>query len=377
MHAAFLAFWQAPQSCDPASGGFCAWLLATVHQTARARQRAALAEGAASLAESPIRVQTRVQAGGPRSGRVHPQTLDPASVEPARQRETAPPVRALADESNREYRTSVHRAPEGLEVNDVAAFPDDASAARRLDERQDQLLLTLGHELKTPITVIKGSVQLAHHRLRVGGHLQEAGWLEVANSQIDRLTALVDYLLRAGQLNGSEVALQLARFDLTHLVREVAMTMQALTESHVVIAPAPEDIEIEGDVDRLRQVVTNLVNNAIKYSPDGGKVEVTLRQTGGEALLCVRDHGIGIPVEERDRVFERFERATNVGHIPGFGLGLTMCRDIIQAHHGRIWVGMLSAAATAATLNPTPTPAEDGRGSLFCVALPLSQGAWR
>ncbi len=288
---------------------------------------------------------------------------------------TFPAGCALADETNPEYRTTVRRAPLGLEINDVESYPNESSAERRLDERQDQLLLTLGHELKTPITVIKGTVQLAHRRLRAAGHAQEARWLDVANSQIDRLTALVDYLLRAGQLNGSEVDLQLARFNLADLVREVAMTLQTLSEAHTVTVEVPEDVEVEGDVDRLRQVVSNLINNAIKYSPGGGNVEVTLRRTSGEAEFCVHDYGIGIPTEDRDRVFERFERATNVGSIPGFGLGLTMCRDIIEAHHGRIWVGDLSKAAFAAAITFGPPPTGDGRGSLFCLALPLGQGA--
>jgi signal transduction histidine kinase len=266
-------------------------------------------------------------------------------------------------------------APEEQDGSGTELSRRENSVAHQLDEHQDQLLLTLGHELKTPITVIKGSIQLARHRLQAAGHEQEAGWLEVANSQIDRLTALVDYLLRAGQLNGSEVALHLARFDLVQLVREVGITMQALTGSHMVTVQAPQDVEIDGDEDRMRQVVSNLISNAIKYSPAGSNVEITLRRTGGEAVLCVRDYGIGIPIEDRDRVFERFERATNVGHIPGFGLGLTMCRDIVNAHHGRLWVSDLSEAARAAALNPILTPNEDGRGSLFCLALPLEQDA--
>jgi signal transduction histidine kinase len=251
------------------------------------------------------------------------------------------------------------------------AAMSESRAEHQLEERQDQLLLTLAHELKAPITVIKGTVQLARHRLQASGHDLEAGWLETANSQIDRLTALVDYLLRAGQLNGSEVELHQARFDLVQLVREVGLTMQALTPSRIVTIQAPEDVAIDGDEERLRQVVSNLIANAIKYSPAGSNVEITLRRISGEAVLCVRDYGIGIPIEDRDRVFERFERATNVGHIPGFGLGLTMCRDIVNAHHGRLWVSDLSAAARVAALNSVETPHEDGSGSLVCVALPL------
>jgi signal transduction histidine kinase len=277
---------------------------------------------------------------------------------------------------DKEQQPGARPAPDGQDGSPDSALRE-TSAARLLDERQDQLLLTLGHELKTPITVIKGTVQLAHHRLRAAGHLQEAAWMAVANSQIDRLTALVDYLLRAGQLDGSAVRLDLARVNLTALVQEVALTLQALSDAHVVTVEAPEDVEVEGDGDRLRQVMSNLINNAIKYSPAGGNVEITMRRTGGEVAFCVRDYGIGIPIEDRERVFERFERASNVGHIPGFGLGLTMCRNIIHAHHGRLWVGALSEEAAAAAITSGPPPAGDARGSIFCLALPVSQRSRR
>ncbi len=447
MHTAFLAFWQEPHGYDPASGGFCAWLLAVVHRTARTSQRAATARARRAPAASPARhdmdlppllpeisarliairrlagqhrqaqvavdtlspaerivlesayfngwttaeiaalrkeplpiVEMRIREGVQRLSAVfarstQPQTLDAAPLRPG---DSGGPshsrkARALADQSNPEYRATVRHVLVGQERGEGESSLGVPSAKRLLDERQDQLLLTLGHELKTPITTIKGTVQLAHHRLRAAGHLQEAALLAVANGQIDRLTALVDYLLRAGQLDGSEMALQIVRFDFAHLVREVAQTMQGLTGIHTLSVEAPDDVEIEGDVVRLEQVVSNLINNAIKYSPAGGAIEITLRHTGNEALLCMRDYGIGIPPEDRDLVFERFERATNVGHIPGFGLGLSMCRDIINAHHGRIWVGSLSEAARSAAITVESPPAGEGPGSLICVALPLDQ----
>jgi signal transduction histidine kinase len=89
--------------------------------------------------------------------------------------------------------------------------------------------------------------------------------------------------------------------------------------------------------------------------------------------VCVRDYGIGIPVDERDQVFERFHRARNVGAIAGFGLGLSMSRDIVRAHRGRLWVGDLPAAATAEAAGPGMPPAENAQGSLLCLVLPIAQ----
>ena len=234
--------------------------------------------------------------------------------------------------------------------------------------------MLLAHELKTPITAVKGMVQLAHRRLQTAGHLDEAALLHAADQQINRLTALVNYLLRAGQLTGTTLELHLARFNLADLVREVGVAMQALSTEHTVIVQAPADLVMMGDADRLAQVLRNLINNAIKYSPAGGGVEITLRCVGEEAEVCVRDFGIGIPAADRDQVFDRWHRSSNVGLIPRFGLGLSMSREIVRAHHGRLWVGDLPAITSADATDPGSGPEGAVPGSLLCLVLPLDQG---
>jgi signal transduction histidine kinase len=238
------------------------------------------------------------------------------------------------------------------------------SPKRRYEQQQDQLLMLVAHELKTPITVIKGSIQLAHRRLRAAGHLAEAAQLQTATAQVDRLTALVDYLLRASQINGALMELDLARFNLADLVRQVALDMQVISPAHIMHVEAPARVMIEGDTIRLGQVLRNLITNAIKYSPAGGRVELTVRGVKQEVEVCVRDFGLGIPLAEREQIFERFHRASNVGAIPGFGLGLAMSREIVRAHHGRLWVDDPPPVETP------PAPGEELPGSLLCLRLP-------
>lgn len=254
---------------------------------------------------------------------------------------------------------------------DGSAPPDPGaklSSERRYDQQQDQLLMLAAHELLTPITVIKGTLQLTRRRLHAAGHLAEAAQIDVAAAQVDRLTALVDYLLRASQINGALVELEICLFDLADLVRQVGADMQILSPAHEMRVQVPEHLALEGDAARLGQVLRNLISNAIKYSPAGGGVEVTLDLVGADVQLCVRDFGLGIPTAERDQVFERFHRASNVGGIPGFGLGLAMSREIVRAHHGRLWVGDLPTPATAVPAGTLP-------GSLLCLRLPLQQPA--
>lgn len=264
-------------------------------------------------------------------------------------------------------RVSVPCVPGGPTGGAPLAPAAAESSQRRYEQQPDHQLLLAAHALKTPITVIKGTLQLARRRLRAAGHLDEAARLDVAMAQVDRLTALVDYLLRASPSNGALVELAVVAFDLAGLVRQVGADMAVLSPAHELRVQAPEHLALAGDAARLEQVLRNLITNAIKYSPRGGGVEITLRRVGAEAEVCVRDFGLGIPVAERDLVFERFHRASNVGTIPGCGLGLAMSHEIVRAHHGRLWVGDLPGGAAA--------PGAELPGSLLCLRLPLQQRA--
>jgi signal transduction histidine kinase len=229
-------------------------------------------------------------------------------------------------------------------------------AEQALHER-DVFLAVASHELKTPISTLSATAQLLMRRLRREGRLQPERVQEALkrlDEQSHRLTRLVSQLLDVSRLNAASLALQLSRADLAALVRGVVETSQLNTSEHTLNLQAPEHLEAVVDPLRIEQVVTNLLDNACKYSPAGGQVDIELTARNGQARLAVRDHGIGIPPAHRARIFERFYQAHSEGHLSGMGLGLYISREVVQQHGGRIWVEF---------------PDEDG--TRFVVELPL------
>lgn len=242
------------------------------------------------------------------------------------------------------------------QITGVVSIASDITELYRLEKQKDQFLAVASHELKTPITSVKGFTQIAIQRLERAGHMREAESLRKADVQIDRLTELVGDLLDVSRAQTGRLEMRRERFDLVAMVLRICEMMQATTTRHTVEVHTPEHLEIEGDAERLEQVLTNLLSNAIKYSPAGGPIEVNLVTIANEAQICVSDSGIGIPVADREQLFQRFYRASNIGEhrISGFGIGLYISREIIHAHGGHIWLN-----------DDTET------GSRFCFALPL------
>jgi PAS domain S-box-containing protein len=244
------------------------------------------------------------------------------------------------------------------EIIGAVAVASDITELHRLERQKDEFLGIASHELKTPITAIKGLTQLTIRRLVKAGHMNEVDTLRGLDRQLDRLTDLVNDLLDVSRIGTGKLETRAAPFDLAALVRRSVNEMQATTDQHQIKVETPESLELLGDADRLEQVLTNLLGNAIKYSPEGGSIEVKLTHERQQALLSVRDHGIGIPPQSRASLFQRFYRAENVNEhrISGFGIGLFICSEIVRRHGGRIWLADLPSGEN---------------GSLFCVALPL------
>lgn len=236
--------------------------------------------------------------------------------------------------------------------------------AREAVEVRDRFLSIASHELRTPVAGIKGYAQLllrANRRDQLTPDRLTRG-LEAIVTASDRLGRLTQDLLDVSRLHGEHVALRLAPVDLADLARRVARTFSEQLEPshHVRVEVGAEPRVIEGDADRLEQVLANLLENAVKYSPDGGEVVVAVRQdeVARGVYLRVSDEGIGIPPGATDAIFEPFGRAPNASgqQIAGLGLGLYICRDIVVRHRGRI--------------NVEPTNHE--RGTTFVVWLPMN-----
>jgi PAS domain S-box-containing protein len=226
-----------------------------------------------------------------------------------------------------------------------------AEAALRLaSEAKDAFLAAASHELRTPLAAAKGHAHLAMIKL---GNQTETGpgkSLKIINRQIDRMTKLVEELLDISRLQAGRLSLELERFDVGLLLRETCDRMAVLSQAHPLRLEGPEHLEGLWDRGRLDQVVTNLVSNAIRYSPDGGEVVVRLSEEGGGVHLAVKDRGVGIPPEKQALIFERFGRAHGSKY-GGLGLGLTISQGIVEQHGGRIWVESSGVAGEGSTFH--------------------------
>lgn len=208
-----------------------------------------------------------------------------------------------------------------------------AQAQAALHER-DALLAIVTHDLRNPLTTIKGYAQLLRRQTP-----EVARACEAILAQTAVLERLVSDLEDASRLDIGRLELQRRAVDLVAEARAVVERTQAQTSRHALRLAAPDGPLIGWwDRERLEQVFTNLLTNAIKYSPDGGEVLVRIEERGSSAQVSVQDQGVGIPVEAQPRIFDRFYRAAGGGQVRGLGLGLYITRGIIEAHGGRIWV---------------------------------------
>jgi signal transduction histidine kinase len=232
-------------------------------------------------------------------------------------------------------------------------------AAQRI---KDDFLSIVSHELRTPLTSIQGYSQLLEGRLRTDrdGESKEMAHLRVIRSQVSRMRRLVDDLLDVSRIDRrGAVSIETVDFDLAEEIREAVARIRREHRDREIDLHVPESLGIHADRDRLDQVLGNLLENAVKYSPDGGPITVTAERHGGEVDVRVADVGLGIAAEHRENVFERFYQADGEEagrrRFGGLGLGLYISRAIIDAHGGRIW--------SAPNL-------EAGRGSVFGFRIP-------
>jgi signal transduction histidine kinase len=207
------------------------------------------------------------------------------------------------------------------------------------NEVKDVFLASVVHELRTPLAAAKAQTQLALHQLSEGqGEPNTSRALRVISRQIDRLVRLVGDLLDVNRLDTSQLELNPTEFDFSALLEEVRARMQTLGEAkHQIRVAAPDGIHFFGDRDRIDQALTNLFSNAARYSPDGGEIEVKVEETADGLHLTIADHGLGIPKEQLQHIFERFARAHGTSY-GGLGLGLAITKGIVEQHGGSIWV---------------------------------------
>ena len=221
-------------------------------------------------------------------------------------------------------------------------------------EMKDVFLASVAHEMRTPLAAAKAQAQLALHQLAQSDcDKSSASALQLISRQIDKVARLVSDLLDMNRLEAGVLQLSHGEVDMTAVVRDVVARLQVLSPSSPIAIKVQEPLRVEGDRDRLEQVLTNLITNAIRYSPANAAVEVRAHATGDSVVLSVRDHGMAIPLDQQRRIFERFARVRPGGE--GLGLGLAIAKAIVEQHGGNIWV---------------ESSVVPGEGSVFFVRLP-------
>jgi signal transduction histidine kinase len=218
--------------------------------------------------------------------------------------------------------------------------PADALEAVRL---RDETLSVAAHELKNPTATVRGYAQLMERQLERTGALDPATAhraLKAIDSQSSRLDRLLSHLLDISRIQSGKLRLAPAATDLARLVGDAVEAARVLhQDTHTLVLRGPTRLAVVLDPMRIEQVVTNLLDNAAKYSPHGSEIEVELACTADTVRLTVRDHGLGIPPDHLERVFDRLyqvESVNQVGGRVGLGLGLHICRHIVELHGGRI-----------------------------------------
>jgi signal transduction histidine kinase len=238
-----------------------------------------------------------------------------------------------------------------------------AARERRAREERDSLVAMVTHDLATPLGVIRGSIQFARQGGTGATADMERLWVRLDRAA-GRATSLIRTLGDARALDAGELPLEVRPVDLRSLIAGVVQMMDRVSERHPIALIMPNHpVMVDGDAERLQRVFENLVGNAIKYSPDGGAVEIALVVSDGEAVVTVQDHGIGISPEALSRIFQRGYRAQEAQAIaPGLGLGLNISWEIVKRHGGSLHVRSSTPSGSMFILRlPIDAPASSGQ----------------
>ena len=226
----------------------------------------------------------------------------------------------------------------------------------RLNRAKSEFVSIVSHEFRTPLTGIQGfSEMMRDEELSLDEMREYAGDI---NKDAQRLNRMINEMLDLDRMESGRMTMHPERMDLNAVVDDVADRVRPNAPNHTLTLDLQKDLpQITADRDRMTQVASNLLNNAVKYSPTGGRITVTTRADGNELRLDVRDEGLGIPPDALETIFERYSRVDSQAtkDIQGTGLGLPIVRQIVQLHGGKVWA-----------------ESELGRGSVFHVVLPLA-----
>ncbi|GGI27153.1 PAS domain-containing sensor histidine kinase [Pedobacter mendelii] len=227
---------------------------------------------------------------------------------------------------------------------------------RKLDElRKNDFIGMVSHELKTPLTALNGFVQVLQLRAKKLEDNFLANALDKAYNQIKKMTVMINGFLNVSRLESGKLQIDKKTFDLEELFREVVDDAGILQSSHNINLGIDKSIQINADRDKIGNVISNLISNAVKYSPSGGNIDVDCKCNDDSITCCIKDSGIGIKAEDLEKLFDRYYRVESNHTISGFGIGLYLSAEIVRRHNGKIWV-----------------ESEPGKGSCFYFSIPIN-----
>jgi len=226
---------------------------------------------------------------------------------------------------------------------------------RKLEEhRKDDFISIASHELKTPITTLKASLQLLDRIKNSSSSKTLPRLVDQANKSMGKITSLIDDLLNSSRTTEGQLHLNKTNFTITEMLAQCCSHIR-MEGKYELLIKGDEQLQIHADEHRIDQVVVNIVNNAVKYAPDGKEISLIVEETGDMAKISIKDNGPGIPAERIPHLFDRYYRADHNGNqYSGLGLGLYISSEIIKRHGGQIGV-----------------ESELGNGSTFWFTLPL------
>lgn len=232
----------------------------------------------------------------------------------------------------------------------------DIHEMKELDQQKDYFISMASHELKTPFTSLKGYAQILHNRYQNSGDVFLTGALNTIDRQITRLTKLIAELLDLSKIKSGSLSLNEEYFPVNELIKEIAEEIRHINPAYSIDFIKGTEVTVYADKERIGQVLTNLLNNAIKYSPASNKIKIESVISNNMVTVSVEDYGVGILKKDHAKIFERFYRVEgkNEKTFPGFGIGLFIASEIVRRSNGQIGV-----------------ESEPGKGSVFYFSLPL------
>lgn len=232
----------------------------------------------------------------------------------------------------------------------------DISESKRDEERKNDFIGMVSHELKTPLTSLKGYIQILQLNARKAENPFMSGALDKADRQIKKMTSMINGFLNISRLESGKITLNKSTFNLNELVSSLVDEAVVLDGSHQITYGSFCEVQIFADQDKIGNVISNLLSNAVKYSPLNKDIVIDCIVADGMAQISIKDQGMGIEAKDIDRLFERYYRVQNNNNISGFGIGLYLSAEIVERHNGKIWV-----------------QSEPDQGATFHFSIPLNK----